>query len=459
MSRTGFDTKTRAHAQHSSFYGMGGHEGQDERDSVSGSDDGNYIYHESTKGDFGLDDDHTALTSQTLNTDGTPKRPMNAFMIFARRRRPQVSAENQAMRTGEISKILSKEWSNMETSQKQFYQEQARQLKDTFNSKYPDYVYRRRPNNTRKKRKPDGPGQRPPDAHSVGDDAGFDDPGDSPTDGDDLHSPDTMTDLHRTRFGHDLLRSEKFRQPVSRSSPYSYPSHDSRSHETRPSYETSVGGDRMRQGEPLGHQPHTGSQSYSYVSTQGNGRAQAQPMSAFNGNSLDSNGDWNLRPSPWLGPEQTQDRDFAPLSAPKAERPIMPPSWHGSSIPSLNPASAPSLTLPTLNSPFYPTDSSQSLSPPSNSHSISPSSYSSHMHSPVLVGRDFGHHHLSLSPTLSISSQPYHTGTERTGLAQVPRQWDQVPRGLPPISNYSQLHPPFSPLSSSGGQHGFWSKD
>jgi hypothetical protein len=38
---------------------------------------------------------------------------MNAFMIFARRRRPQVSAENQAMRTGEISKLLSKEWSSM----------------------------------------------------------------------------------------------------------------------------------------------------------------------------------------------------------------------------------------------------------------------------------------------------------------------------------------------------------
>ena len=38
---------------------------------------------------------------------------MNAFMIFARRRRPQVSAENQAMRTGEISKILSKEWVTM----------------------------------------------------------------------------------------------------------------------------------------------------------------------------------------------------------------------------------------------------------------------------------------------------------------------------------------------------------
>lgn len=57
--------------------------------------------------------DDSALTSQTLNADGTPKRPMNAFMIFARRRRPQVSAENQAMRTGEVSKILSREWNGM----------------------------------------------------------------------------------------------------------------------------------------------------------------------------------------------------------------------------------------------------------------------------------------------------------------------------------------------------------
>lgn len=59
------------------------------------------------------EDLHHSLTNQTLNTDGTPKRPMNAFMIFARRRRPQVSAANQMMRTGEISKILSKEWNSM----------------------------------------------------------------------------------------------------------------------------------------------------------------------------------------------------------------------------------------------------------------------------------------------------------------------------------------------------------
>ncbi|KZS91710.1 hypothetical protein SISNIDRAFT_157983 [Sistotremastrum niveocremeum HHB9708] len=98
-------------------------------------------------------DAHAALTSQSLNVDGTPKRPMNAFMIFARRRRPQVSAANHMMRTGEISKILSKEWNAMTMSDKQFYLDQAKKLKENFNSRYPDYVYRRRPNNSRKRRR------------------------------------------------------------------------------------------------------------------------------------------------------------------------------------------------------------------------------------------------------------------------------------------------------------------
>lgn len=125
---------------------------------------------------FFADDSNAALTSQTLNADGTPKRPMNAFMIFARRRRPQVAAENQSMRTGEVSKILSREWNGMSLvrtlllhvhhqlsdrrfviiqSDKQFYLDQAKLLKDNFNQKYPDYVYKRRPNNSRKRRKTD----------------------------------------------------------------------------------------------------------------------------------------------------------------------------------------------------------------------------------------------------------------------------------------------------------------
>ncbi|KAG8741776.1 hypothetical protein FRC10_002443 [Ceratobasidium sp. 414] len=75
-------------------------------------------------------DSNAQLRSQQLNSDGTPKRPMNAFMIFARKRRPM---EN-----------------------KQFYLDQAKKLKDTFNMRWPDYVYRRRPNNSRKRRKVGG---------------------------------------------------------------------------------------------------------------------------------------------------------------------------------------------------------------------------------------------------------------------------------------------------------------
>jgi transcription factor SOX9 (SOX group E) len=106
----------------------GGHES---RESQSPSDDGSaYLHYLKSENDLegvywyfpfatcGLmrlaEDPNASLIAQTLNTDGTPKRPMNAFMIFARRRRPQVSAENQSMRTGEISKILSKEWNAMD---------------------------------------------------------------------------------------------------------------------------------------------------------------------------------------------------------------------------------------------------------------------------------------------------------------------------------------------------------
>ena len=80
-----------------------------------------------------------------MNADGTPKRPMNAFMIFARKRRPEISAANQMMRTGDVSKILSREWNTMEMvrlhvfwepicslqlqPEKKFYLDQAKKLK------------------------------------------------------------------------------------------------------------------------------------------------------------------------------------------------------------------------------------------------------------------------------------------------------------------------------------------
>ncbi|KDQ17501.1 hypothetical protein BOTBODRAFT_575815 [Botryobasidium botryosum FD-172 SS1] len=59
-------------------------------------------------------EEQKALTTQALKADGTPKRPMNAFLLYAKKRRPEISADNPTMRTGEISKILSREWQNMD---------------------------------------------------------------------------------------------------------------------------------------------------------------------------------------------------------------------------------------------------------------------------------------------------------------------------------------------------------
>ncbi|KAI0641242.1 hypothetical protein C8Q79DRAFT_920052 [Trametes meyenii] len=145
------------------------------------------------------DDPYLALTSQTLNADGTPKRPMNAFMIFARKRRPQISAANQMMRTGDVSKILSKEWNSMEMSEKKFYLDQAKKLKDNFNSKYPDYVYRRRPNNSRKKRKPETAHDDSQDGGHMGDpdDPAYDDT--SPIDPDDALMIPSPQEVQYTR--------------------------------------------------------------------------------------------------------------------------------------------------------------------------------------------------------------------------------------------------------------------
>ncbi|CCA68987.1 hypothetical protein PIIN_02847 [Serendipita indica DSM 11827] len=107
------------------------------------------------------------LIAQLINPDGTPKRPMNAFMIFARKRRPEVAADNPNLRTGEISKLLSAEWKSIDSESKQFYLTKAKELKENFTSIFPTYVYKRRPNNSRKRRKTEDNGYGPPGAMSA----------------------------------------------------------------------------------------------------------------------------------------------------------------------------------------------------------------------------------------------------------------------------------------------------
>ncbi|KAG8949637.1 hypothetical protein FRC04_008383 [Tulasnella sp. 424] len=117
---------------------------------LSIGDEDEFGGHSPVEDDFDEDEE---ILKQGLNSDGTPKRPMNAFMIYARRRRPEVSQDYPSLRTGEISKLLSKEWSGMSQAKKKTFLDLAKKLKDRFNLAHPEYVYKRRPNNSRKKRK------------------------------------------------------------------------------------------------------------------------------------------------------------------------------------------------------------------------------------------------------------------------------------------------------------------
>ncbi|KAF8990638.1 high mobility group box domain-containing protein [Cyathus striatus] len=103
------------------------------------------------KNDSGID------LTQTARKDGGPKRPMNSFLIFCRKRRAEIVQFNKSrgmkVQMGDISKKLHEEWKNMPASQKDKYKEFAAIVRKEFDERNPNYVYSRSPNNTRNKKK------------------------------------------------------------------------------------------------------------------------------------------------------------------------------------------------------------------------------------------------------------------------------------------------------------------
>ncbi|KYO22899.1 transcription factor SOX-30 [Alligator mississippiensis] len=84
-------------------------------------------------------------TPFSKDRNGHVKRPMNAFMVWARIHRPALAKANPAANNAEISVQLGLEWNKLTEEQKKPYYDEAQKIKKKHREEFPGWVYQPRP--------------------------------------------------------------------------------------------------------------------------------------------------------------------------------------------------------------------------------------------------------------------------------------------------------------------------